>query len=159
MWSHNSSRLQERGFGKGKRICNRKEDLSTMFCYFAPVTRHSVQTMCTMLAREVWRSAQNFHQKNQRWTSLGGHDGAICAAKHLELVHAHHLTNPYTDLTNFLWGTKYYSNLYVLIKTDEGMHSYTWITIWAPQGSSAPGLSSPHLGSSAPHIREVKYRK
>ena len=41
-------------------------------------------------------------------TSLDGHDGAmICAAKHLELVHAHHLANPYTDLTNSIWGTKY----------------------------------------------------
>ena len=40
-------------------------------------------------------------------TSLGGHDGAICAAKHLELVHVHHLANPYTDLTNFLRGTKH----------------------------------------------------
>ena len=40
-------------------------------------------------------------------TSLDGHDGAICAAKHLELVHAHHLANPYTDLTNSIWGIKY----------------------------------------------------
>ena len=40
-------------------------------------------------------------------TSLDGHDRAICAAKHLELVHAHHLANPYTDLTNSIWGTKY----------------------------------------------------
>ena len=38
---------------------------------------------------------------------LDGYDGAICAAKHLELVHAHHLANPYTDLTNSIWGTKY----------------------------------------------------
>ena len=40
-------------------------------------------------------------------TLLGGHDGAICAAKHLELVHALHLANPYTDFINSLWGTKY----------------------------------------------------
>ena len=40
-------------------------------------------------------------------TSLDGHDGAICAAKHLELVHARHLANPYTDLTNSIWGKKY----------------------------------------------------
>ena len=40
-------------------------------------------------------------------TSLDGHDGAICAAKHLELVHAHHLANPYTDLTNSIWRKKY----------------------------------------------------
>ena len=31
---------------------------------------------------------------------LGGHDREICAAKHRELVHAHHLTNPSTDMTN-----------------------------------------------------------
>ena len=29
-----------------------KEDLLTMFCYFAPVIRHSVQTMCTMFSRK-----------------------------------------------------------------------------------------------------------
>ena len=40
--------------------------------------------------------------------SEGGHDGAICAEKHLELVHVHHPANPYTDLTNFLRGTKYF---------------------------------------------------
>ena len=33
-------------------------------------------------------------------TSLGGHDGAICVAKHLELVHAYHLANP---LYGFDW--------------------------------------------------------
>ena len=36
-----------------------------------------------------------------------GKTNAICAAKHLELVHVYHLTNPYTDLTNTIWGTKY----------------------------------------------------
>ena len=50
----------------------------------------------------------------RRLISLGGHDGEICAAKHLELVHAYHLANPYTDLTNSIWGTKYQSNLYVM---------------------------------------------
>ena len=35
-------------------------------------------------------------------------DGAICAAKHLELVRVYHLANPYTDLTNSLRGTKYF---------------------------------------------------
>ena len=40
--------------------------------------------------------------------SEGGHDGAISAEKHLELVHVHHPANPYTDLTNFLRGTKYF---------------------------------------------------
>ena len=40
-------------------------------------------------------------------TSLVGRNGAICAAKHLKLVHAHHLANPYKDLANSLWGTKY----------------------------------------------------
>ena len=29
-----------------------KEDLLTMFCHFAPVIRHSVQTMCTMFSRK-----------------------------------------------------------------------------------------------------------
>ena len=29
-----------------------KEDLLTMFCYFAPVIRHSVQTMCSMSSRK-----------------------------------------------------------------------------------------------------------
>ena len=55
-------------------------------------------------------------------TSLGGHDGAICAAKHLELVHAHHLANPYTDL-----GNQVLIKLvcYALTKTDKGTHSYT----------------------------------
>ena len=76
----------------------RWEDLFTMFCYFAPVTRHSFQAMCTVfsslscltvcsefppekptLNRDVWLL----------------HDGAIWAAKHLELVHVHHLANPY----------------------------------------------------------------
>ena len=30
----------------------RKEDLFTMFCFFAPVTRNSVQAMCTMFSRK-----------------------------------------------------------------------------------------------------------
>ena len=34
-------------------------------------------------------------------------DGAICAVKYLELVHAYHVADPYTDLTNSIWGTKY----------------------------------------------------
>ena len=43
-------------------------------CYFDLVTTHSIHlTMCTMFSRKdflynVWRSAQNFHQKNQHWT-------------------------------------------------------------------------------------------
>ena len=41
-------------------------------------------------------------------TSLGGHVAAIWEAKDLELVHVHHLANPYTDLTNSLRGTKYF---------------------------------------------------
>ena len=32
-------------------------------------------------------------------------DRAICAVKHLELVHAYHPN--YTGLTNSIWGTKY----------------------------------------------------
>ena len=95
-----------------------------MLCYFAPVTRHTVQTMCTMFSRkDFFRlfdgllriSARKTNAEPRCLTSLVGHDGAICAAKHLELVHAHHLTNPYTDLTNSLCGTKYSeSNLYVM---------------------------------------------
>ena len=88
-----------------------------MFCYFAPVTRHSFQAMCTMFSRkDVFRlfdgrlriSTRNPNVEPRCLTSLGGHDGAICAAKHLKLVHVHHLANPYTDLTNFLRGTKYF---------------------------------------------------
>ena len=52
-------------------------------------------------------SSNQAQRSNNVLTSLDGHDGAICAAKHLELVHAHHLASPYTDLTNSIWGTKY----------------------------------------------------
>ena len=92
-----------------------KEDLLTMFCYFAPVIRHSVQTMCTMFPRkDFFRlfggllriSTRKTNAEPRCLTSLDGHDGAICAAKHIELVHAHHLANPYTDLTNSIWGKK-----------------------------------------------------
>ena len=78
----------------------RKEDLFAMFCFFAPVTRHSVQTMCTMFSRkDFFRlfeglliiSTRKTNPEPRCLTALGGHDGAICAAKHLELVHAHHL--------------------------------------------------------------------
>ena len=91
-------------------------DLPTMFCYFAPVISHSFQTMCTMFSRkDFFRllgdllriSTRKTNAEPRCLTSLDGHDGAICAAKHLELVHAHHLANPYTDLTNSIWGTKY----------------------------------------------------
>ena len=101
----------------------RKEVLFTIFCYFAPVTRHRVQTMCTMFSRKdffrLFDGLPGFFTRKtnaepRRLTSVGGHDGAICAAKHLELVHAYHLANPYTDLTNSIWGTKYQSNLYVM---------------------------------------------
>ena len=95
----------------------RQEDLFTMFCYFAPVTRHSFQAMCTMFSRKdfftlfdgrlrIFTSKTN--DEPRCFTSLGGHDGAICAKKHLKLVHVHHLANPYTDLTNFLRETKYF---------------------------------------------------
>ena len=93
-----------------------KEDLLTMFCYFASVIRHSVQTMCTMFSRkDFFRlfggllriSTRKTNAEPRCFTSLDGHDEAICAAKHLELVHAHHLANPYTDFTNSIWGTKY----------------------------------------------------
>ena len=85
-----------------------------MFCYFAPVTRHSFQAMCTVFSRKdlfdglLRISTRKANAEPRCLTSLGGHDGAICAAKHLELVHVHHLANPYTDLTNSLRGTKYF---------------------------------------------------
>ena len=88
----------------------------TVRCYFAPVTRHSVQTMCTMFARKDFLkmfdgllriSTRKTNAQPRCLTSLVDHNGAICAAEHLELVHAHPLANPYTDLTNSLWGTKY----------------------------------------------------
>ena len=87
-----------------------------MFCYFAPVTGHSVQTMCTMFSRKDFCrlfdgllriSTRKTNTEPRCLTSLGGHDEAICAAKHLELVHAYHVANPYTDLTASIWGTKY----------------------------------------------------
>ena len=83
-----------------------KEDLLTMFCYFAPVIRHSVQTMCAMFSRkDFFRlsggllriSTRKTNAEPRCLTSLDGHDGAIFAAKHLELVHAHYLANPCTD--------------------------------------------------------------
>ena len=95
--------------------CGWKEDLLAMFCYFAPVIRHSVQIMCTMFPRKDFFklfggllriSTRKTIAEPRCLTSLDVHDGAICAAKHLELVHAHHLANPYTDLTNFIWGKK-----------------------------------------------------
>ena len=93
-----------------------KEDLLTMFCYFAPVIRHSVQTMCTMFSRKDFfrllggllrTSTREINTEPRCLTSLDGHDGAICAAKHLELVRAHHQANPCTDFTNSIWGKKY----------------------------------------------------
>ena len=92
-----------------------KEDLLTMFCYFAPVIRHSVQKMCTMFSRkDFFRlfggllriSTRKTNAEPRCLTSLDGHDGAICATKHLELGHAYHLANSHTDLTNSIWGTK-----------------------------------------------------
>ena len=95
----------------------------TIFCYFAPVTRHSDQTMCMMFSRKDFRlfdgllriSTRKTNTETKCLTSLGGHDGAICATKHLELVHLYHLPNPYTDLTNAICGTKYLkSKLYLM---------------------------------------------
>ena len=88
-----------------------------MFCYFAPVTRHSFQAMCTVFSRKDFSelfdgllriSTTKTNAEPRCLTSLGGHDGAIWAAKHLDLVHVHYLANPYTDLTNSLRGTKYF---------------------------------------------------
>ena len=113
-----------------------KEDLLTIFCYFAPVIRHSVQTMCTMFSRKDFFtlfggllkiSTRKTNAEPRCLTSLDGHDGGICAAKHLDLVHTHHLANPYTDLTNSIWGKKILIKLvcHVLVRTDKEMHSYT----------------------------------
>ena len=88
-----------------------------MFCYFAPVTRHSFQPMCTVFSRKDFSklfdgllriSTRKTNAEPRCLTSLGGHDGTIWAAKHLDLVHVHYLANPYTDLTNSLRGTKYF---------------------------------------------------
>ena len=63
-----------------------KKDLLTMFCYFAPVIRHSVQTMCTMFSRkDFFRLLGGLLRISTRKTnaeprcliSLDGHDGAI----------------------------------------------------------------------------------
>ena len=90
----------------GKEICLQ------FFCYFSPVTRHSVQTMWTIFSRKdffrfidglLTISTRKTNAEPRCLTSLGGHDGAICAAKHLELVHAYH-----TDLTNSIWEPKIY---------------------------------------------------
>ena len=88
-----------------------------MFCYFAPVSRHSFQAMSTMFSRkDLFRLFDGQLRISTRKTSveprcltlLGSHDGAICAAKHLKLVHIHNLANPCMDLTNFLQGIKYF---------------------------------------------------
>ena len=76
-----------------------------MFCYFAPVTRHSFQAMCTVFSRKDFFglfagllriSARKTNAEPTCLTSLDSHNGAIWAAKHLELVHVHHLANPNT---------------------------------------------------------------
>ena len=81
-------------------------------CYFAPVARHSIQTMCTMFSRKDFlrmfdgllrTSTRKTNVEPRCLTLLVGHNGAIFAANHLELVHAHHLANPYKDLANSLW--------------------------------------------------------
>ena len=94
-----------------------KEDLLTMFCYFAPVIMQAQRSnnVHDVSRKDFFRllggllriSTRKTNAEPRCLTSLDGHDGAICAVKHLELVHAHHLTNPYTDLTNSIWGTKY----------------------------------------------------
>ena len=88
-----------------------------MFCYFAPVTRHSFQAVCMVFSRKdffrlfdgLFRICTGKTNAEPRClTLLGGHDGAIWAAKHLKLVQVHHLGNPYTNLTNSLRGTKHF---------------------------------------------------
>ena len=57
-------------------------------CYFAPVTRHSVQTMCTMFSRKDFLrmfdgllriSTRKTNAEPRCLTSLVGHNAAICA--------------------------------------------------------------------------------
>ena len=88
-----------------------------MFCYFALLTRHSFQAMCSVFSRKNFYrlfdgllriSTRKTNAEPRCLTSLGGHVGAIWAAKDLELAHVHHLANPYTDLTNSFRGTKYF---------------------------------------------------
>ena len=90
------------------------EDLFTMFLLFC--TSNQAQRSNNVFSRKDFLrmfddllriSTRKINPEPRCLTSLVGHDGAICAAKHFELVHAHHLANPYTDLTNSLWGTKY----------------------------------------------------
>ena len=66
-----------------------KEDLLTIFCYFAPVIRHSVQTMCTMFSRkDFFRlfggllkiSTRKTNAEPRCLTSLDGHDGDLCSS-------------------------------------------------------------------------------
>ena len=52
-----------------------------------------------MFDRPLRISTRKTNAEPRCLTSLVSHDRVICAAKHLELVHAHHLANPYTDLT------------------------------------------------------------
>ena len=86
------------------------------FAYNVLLFCSSDKIMCTMCPRkDFFRlfggllriSTRKTNAEPRCLTSLDSHDGAICAAKHLELVHAHHLVNPYTDLTNSICGTKY----------------------------------------------------
>ena len=66
-----------------------QEDLFTIFCYFAPLTRHSYTAMCTTFFRkDFFRlfdgrlriSTRKPNVEPRCLTSLDGHDGAICAA-------------------------------------------------------------------------------
>ena len=83
-----------------------KEDLLTMFCYSA-ILMFSRKDFFRLFSGLLRISTGKTNAEPRCLTSLDGHDGAICAAKHLELVHAHHLANPFTDLTNSIWGTKF----------------------------------------------------
>ena len=62
-----------------------------MICYFAPVTRHSFQAMCTMFSREDFFrlfdgrlriSTRKTNAESRCLTSLGDHGGAICAGRY-----------------------------------------------------------------------------
>ena len=75
----------------------RKEDLFTILCYFAPVAIHSIQTICTMISRKdffrLFDGLLRISNAEPKCLTLfiGGHDGAICAAKHLEYIAYTHI--------------------------------------------------------------------
>ena len=95
-----------------------------MFSQFAPVIRHSVQTMCTMFSRKDFfrlfggllrMSTRKTNAEPRCLTSLDGHDGAINVQR-----------NTSNWSTHIIWQTQILIKLvgHVLIRTDKEMHSY-----------------------------------